>query len=293
MTSQAQTKKPNMTLNFILGGTSGSIATCFVQPIDMIKVRIQILSEQGVKNIGPVKVAKDLLASNGIMYFYKGLDSAILRQLTYGTTRLGCFYSFLDFFKKKNKGGEPTIIQKSISSFFAGGIGAFVGNPADLILVRMQADATLPVEHRRNYKNVFHGASCIVRDEGFTNLWRGCSPTITRACIINLAMLAPFEEMKHRLKNAIPNVQIRTIIASLMASFLGSFASLPFDNAKTKMQKMKDGQYKGIVDCMTKTIKNEGASKLWVGLPTYYLRIGPHVIITLLMNDLLRSLFIK
>jgi solute carrier family 25 (mitochondrial oxoglutarate transporter), member 11 len=286
----------SMALNFILGGASGCTATLFIQPLDMVKVRIQLLSELGRKNVGFLTVGKELIAENGFKYLYKGLDTAIVRQIFYGTTRLGLFYSFLDHFKKKNN-GEPTLFQKSISSISAGGIAAFVSNPADLILVRMQADGTLPVEQRRNYKNVFEGVSRVTKEEGFTKLWRGCLPTVARAMIINLALLAPFEEFKHRLKNAIPNTHTRTIVSSLMASFIGSFASLPLDNAKTKLQKMKavDGvlPYNGIVDCVMKTVKNEGVSKLWVGFPTYYIRIGPHVIITLFMNDLLRKIFIK
>ena len=38
----------------------------------------------------------------------------------------------------------------------AGGLGALVGSPADLTLIRMQADTNLPVEQRRNY-TVSHG----------------------------------------------------------------------------------------------------------------------------------------
>ena len=57
---------------------------------------------------------------------------------------------------KKNNGKEATLFQKSVSSVFAGGIGAFVANPADLILIRMQADGTLPPEQRRNYKNAIY-----------------------------------------------------------------------------------------------------------------------------------------
>jgi solute carrier family 25 oxoglutarate transporter 11 len=291
-----QPKPTSMAMNFALGGASGVTATLFIQPIDMIKVRIQILSELGQKNLGFVNVGKNIIKENGYGYLYKGIDSAIVRQLFYGTTRLGLFYSFLDYFKKRNP-PDATIVQKSISSFFAGGIAAFVSNPADLILVRMQADGTLPADQRRNYKNVFDGIMRVTKEEGFTKLWRGCLPTIARACVINLALLAPFEEFKHRLKNTITNVHARTIVSSLMASFIGSFASLPLDNAKTKLQKMKAVNgvlpYQGIVDCMLKTVKSEGTAKLWVGFPTYYVRIGPHVIITLFMNDFLRSIFIK
>jgi hypothetical protein len=44
---------------FAIGGMSGMVATTFVQPIDMVKVRIQILSGEnpGVK-YGPIGVAK-------------------------------------------------------------------------------------------------------------------------------------------------------------------------------------------------------------------------------------------
>lgn len=44
--------------------------------------------------------------------------------------------------------------QKAGAGLTAGGLGALVGSPADLTLIRMQADATLPLENRRNYKGV-------------------------------------------------------------------------------------------------------------------------------------------
>jgi solute carrier family 25 oxoglutarate transporter 11 len=38
-----------------------------------------------------------------------------------------------------------------------------VGNPADLALIRMQADSRLPVEERRNYTSVGNAFSRIVK----------------------------------------------------------------------------------------------------------------------------------
>lgn len=66
--------------NFALGGMSGMFATCCIQPIDMIKVRIQILSGEnpGVK-FSPFTVAKNIVANEGISGFYKGLDAALMR----------------------------------------------------------------------------------------------------------------------------------------------------------------------------------------------------------------------
>lgn len=43
---------------------------------------------------------------------------------------------------------------KTLLGVAAGSIGAFVGTPAEVALIRMTADGRLPVEQRRNYKSV-------------------------------------------------------------------------------------------------------------------------------------------
>ena len=74
-----------------------------------------------------------------------------------------------------------------------------MGNPPDLALVRMQADNQLPVEERRNYKNVFDAWKKISAEDGVLGLWRGATPTIIRAMVLNLAMLATYDEAKEAL----------------------------------------------------------------------------------------------
>lgn len=69
-------------------------------------------------------------------------------------------------------------------------------------------------------------------------LWRGASPTVVRAMVLNFGMLAPFDEVKERLKLHYgvkeDTLKIR-LMAATVSGFLASFFSLPFDNAKTKM----------------------------------------------------------
>lgn len=51
--------------------------------------------------------------------------------------------------------------------------------------------------------------------------------------------------------------------------------------------------YKGFVDCFSKSVKNEGLGGLWVGLGTYIMRVGPHAMITVLVQDYLHDMFKK
>jgi solute carrier family 25 oxoglutarate transporter 11 len=57
------------------------------------------------------------------------------------------------------------------------------------------------------------------------------------------------------------------------------------------MKRKPDGTmpYKGIIDCAIKTAAKEGITGFWAGLPTYYFRVGPHAMITLLTAEKLRK----
>jgi solute carrier family 25 oxoglutarate transporter 11 len=291
--------KSSILKNFAIGGLSAMTATSVIQPIDMVKVRIQLKSEARGGNLSPFVIAKDIYRNEGGMKgFYKGLDSALLRQAVYATLRLGIYFNLSDYIKNNtNNGANLTSFQKVYCSLTAGAIGSFIGNPCDLTLVRMQADSTLPEAERRNYKNVVDALKRIVSEEGVTSLWNGASPTIMRAMALNMAQLVTYDEAKEKLTKKWGKGHEKLVMfsASMISAVASSTASLPFDNIKTKLQKMKrlpDGTlpYTGFIDCAKKTVANEGVLAFWTGLPTYYFRVGPHSIITLLTAEFLRTL---
>lgn len=128
--------------------------------------------------------------------------------------------------------GKPNFGMLSLMAGTAGAIGAFVGTPAEVALVRMSADGRLPpgiiiiyhlivflyfnisfhsflisatirnfdiifyTEQRRNYKNVFNAFTRISREEGVTTLWRGSVATMGRAVVVNVSQLATYSQTK-------------------------------------------------------------------------------------------------
>lgn len=95
--------------NFAIGGISGMMSTCIMQPIDIIKVRIQVRGEVGNKNLSPFSVARDLKVEGGFKGFYKGLDSALVRQSTYTTARFGVYLNLTQHMKKNLPEGQANI----------------------------------------------------------------------------------------------------------------------------------------------------------------------------------------
>ncbi|KAF4980389.1 hypothetical protein F66182_17233 [Fusarium sp. NRRL 66182] len=169
-----------------------------------------------------------------------------------------------------------------------------IGNPADLALIRMQSDGLKPVEARANYRSVIDALSRISKAEGVSALWAGATPTVVRAMALNLGQLAFFSESKTQLKaHTSWSPQTQTFAASAIAGFFASFLSLPFDFVKTRLQKQQKNPvtgelpYKGLLDCARKVIRDEGWLRFYRGFGTYYVRIAPHAMVTLIVADYL------
>jgi len=278
---------------FVLGGLSGMTATCIIQPIDFVKVQLQLLGKNNT--LGPFAVASKTIKEHGFLRLYTGLSAALVRQATYTTARLGLFRTISNQMSDNGK-RTMSLGEKAVAGLTAGGLAAVVGTPADLALLRMQADSAMKVEDRRNYKNVVDALVRIVKEEGVFSMWKGCTPTVVRAMSLNMGMLASYDQTKEELAKMWGPGMGTNVAASMVAGFFASVFSLPFDFVKTKVQQQKKDAhgnlpYKNMLDCAMKVIKNEGGPlALYTGFPTYVFRIGPHSAFTLLFLEELTKL---
>lgn len=100
------------------------LATCFVQPLDLIKNRMQTAVVKEYKSSGDAFMG--ILRKEGFFALYNGLSAGLMRQATYTTTRLG-IYTWL--FEAMTKDGTPPgFATKAGIGLIAGVAGSFVGN---------------------------------------------------------------------------------------------------------------------------------------------------------------------
>lgn len=261
-------------------------ATTVIQPIDMVKVRLQLAGE-GAKTgprPSPIAITRDIITSGKALDLYTGLSAGLLRQAVYTTARLGFFDTFMGMFKARaaQQGKAIGFTERAAAGLTAGGLAAMIGNPADLALIRMQSDGLKPKEKRANYRSVIDALGRITKAEGVGALWAGATPTVVRAMALNFGQLAFFSEAKTQLKQRTQlSGQAQTLTASAVAGFFASFFSLPFDFVKTRLQKQSRGPdgklpYTSMIDCFKKVARDEGVLRFYRGFGTYYVRIAPH-----------------
>ncbi|XP_061353478.1 mitochondrial uncoupling protein 5-like [Gastrolobium bilobum] len=307
---------------FVEGGIASIIAGCSTHPLDLIKVRMQLQGEPNpVHNlrpalvfqtgssihvapppmpqtrVGPIGVGVRLVQQEGIAALFSGVSATVLRQTLYSTTRMG-LYDVLKTKWSDPNGGNMPLLRKIEAGLIAGGIGAAVGNPADVAMVRMQADGRLPLAQRRNYKSVVDAIVTMAKQEGVTSLWRGSSLTVNRAMLVTASQLASYDQFKEMiLEKGVMRDGLGThVTASFAAGFVAAVASNPVDVIKTRVMNMKvepgaEPPYAGALDCALKTVRAEGPMALYKGFVPTISRQGPFTVVLFVTLEQVRKLF--
>jgi hypothetical protein len=96
-----------------------------VQPIDMIKTRLQLAGEGSRTGGSFMTVTRDIIKNEGFFSMYNGLSAGLLRQATYTTARMGLFRTISDsmaepgktlpFYKKVLAGMFEFLIEPTLS----------------------------------------------------------------------------------------------------------------------------------------------------------------------------------
>ena len=106
-------------------------ATCFVQPLDLVKNRMQVMKVEGGQRPSSFSVLSNVVKNEGVFTLYNGLSAGLMRQATYTTTRLGIYTWLFETFSNPD-GSPPGFFMKAALGMTAGCTGAFVGTPAEV-----------------------------------------------------------------------------------------------------------------------------------------------------------------
>lgn len=119
-------------------------------------------------------MGRHLVRTEGVPGLFRGLSAALLRQgmslpylISYPFLVFysGSRFAVYDLLKSKLSSStqSPPLWQTVPMAATAGAVGALIGNPCDLAMVRLQADSNRPIAERRNYRNVFDAISRVTR----------------------------------------------------------------------------------------------------------------------------------
>jgi len=268
---------------FWLGGAAATIAASITHPLDLTKVRLQASGDKGM-----VESLKKTVRTAGVRGLFDGISGTWMRQMSYSVCR---FWAYDESKKFLGAGSSAPPWKLALAGCMAGGIAGLVGNPGEIIMVRLQADMAKPVDKRLNYKHCFDGLFRMVREEGFSSLGRGIGPNVVRAILMNASQLASYDFFKRELLKTsyFEDNMACHITASFGAGTVATTVCSPADVLKSRIMNASGSGSRSTLEVIRNSLRNEGPMFVFKGWVPAWIRLQPTTVLIFVTFEQLKN----
>ncbi|XP_012660858.1 mitochondrial brown fat uncoupling protein 1 isoform X3 [Otolemur garnettii] len=286
---------PTLGVKIFSAGVGACVADVITFPLDTAKVRLQVQGEcqtsSAIRYKGVLGTITTLAKTEGPMKLYSGLPAGLQRQISFASLRIGLYDSVQEFFTTGTE-TTPDLGSKISAGLTTGGVAVFIGQPTEVVKVRLQAQSHLHGLQPR-YTGTYNAYRIIATTEGLTGLWKGTTPNLMRNVIINCTELVTYDLMKEALvKNKLLADDVPChLVSALIAGFCTTLLASPVDVVKTRFVNSTPGQYKSVPSCAMTMFTKEGPTAFFKGFVPSFLRLGSwNVIMFVCFEQLKREL---
>ncbi|KAK3491296.1 putative mitochondrial carrier protein ARALAR1 [Neurospora crassa] len=163
----------------IAGGTAGGCQVVFTNPLEIVKIRLQVQGEVAKSVEGaPKRSAMWIVRNLGLVGLYKGASACLLRDVPFSAI----YFPTYSHLKKDLFGESQTkklgVLQLLTAGAIAGMPAAYLTTPCDVIKTRLQVEAR---KGDTQYTGLRHAAKTIWKEEGFRAFFKGGPARIFRS----------------------------------------------------------------------------------------------------------------
>jgi len=167
----------------VSGGAAGFFQVAATNPMEIIKLRMQLAGESGLK-----KTLGETVGELGMRGVYKGTFATWLRDVPFSFIFFPLFANL-----KRAFNGEESLGGLIAAGAISGSLAAGSVTPCDVIKTRLQVKGS-------KYTSIPHAATTILREEGWKAFFKGIVPRMSvQAPLFGITMLC-FDLLKRRVQ---------------------------------------------------------------------------------------------
>ncbi|KAF8346951.1 mitochondrial carrier domain-containing protein [Amanita rubescens] len=163
----------------VAGGMAGGCQVVFTNPLEIVKIRLQVQGEAAKLEGAAPKGAIHIIRQLGILGLYRGATACLLRDIPFSAIYFPA-YSHLkkDVFNEGYHGKHLSVLETLAAAGIAGMPAAYLTTPADVVKTRLQVESR---KGQTNYKGLRDAFVKIYREEGFRALFKGGPARVIRS----------------------------------------------------------------------------------------------------------------
>ncbi|KAH0009637.1 citrate transport protein, partial [Aureobasidium melanogenum] len=280
-------KQSTSTLTSILaGGLAGASETVVTYPAEFVKTRRQLeVSRLGLKTPSSLSILRSTITNHGISNIYAGCQTLAASNAIKSGVRFFSFETSKRYLTRLSGGNNNTIV--NVVSGLCAGVteSVLVVTPGESLKTRVIHDASSGGNLGK--QSLPRIISEVVRREGVLILWKGLTPVLCKQATNSAVRFATFNAIRDRLRSAWPEKMggtTATLVAGAGSGVLTVYASMPFDNIKTRMQSIGN-KYTRMTSCAIHMVKTEGVRVFWKAATPRLVRLTLSSSITFMVYD--------
>lgn len=212
-------------------------------------------------------------------------------------------FTSYEWYKQMLANDDGTVTSRAtFTAGLAAGVTEAVAvvTPMEVIKIRLQAQhhsMADPLDVPK-YRNAAHALYTVVKEEGFSALYRGVSLTALRQGSNQAVNFTAYTEIKAWVQSrqidpdaALPSWQ--TALTGLVSGAMGPLSNAPIDTIKTRLQRnpAQPGEtaVKRITSIAGTMWKQEGIRAFWMGITPRIMRVAPGQAVTFAVYEFLKG----
>lgn len=193
-TTDPETGRIKLGWELVAGGAAGGCQVIFTNPLEIVKIRLQIQGEAAKMEGAIPKGAIHIIRQLGVLGLYKGASACLLRDIPFSAIYFPAYgHLKKDVFREGYNGKQLSFLETLAAAGIAGMPAAYLTTPADVVKTRLQVEARKGQTHYRGLTDAFVK---IYREEGFRALFKGGPARVLRSSPQFGFTLLAYEQLK-------------------------------------------------------------------------------------------------
>uniref|UniRef100_A0A7S2ZNN5 Mitochondrial carrier protein n=1 Tax=Rhodosorus marinus TaxID=101924 RepID=A0A7S2ZNN5_9RHOD len=283
--------KRHVVRDLLAGSIAAGTARMFVAPLDVVKIRFQVMDElsngTSRSRLGSQKAYRsvghafnEIVQKEGFRALWKGNFPALFMIVPYGGIQFASYHYISRAIG--NRVGEP--YTSLIGGALSGMNATLFTYPLDLLRTRLAVQ-----REPRMYKTFMDAVRTILADEGLRGFYAGVQPTLIEIVPYIALHFTFYEGLKSvfRRFHEDPNYKlnpVESLIAGGLSGLGSKILTLPLDTVKKRMQVQgqfySETKYTGFLDVFQKVYRSDGLKGLFRGWQPSIIKAVPNSAIT-------------
>ncbi|KAI9670968.1 MAG: mitochondrial aspartate-glutamate transporter agc1 [Alyxoria varia] len=162
----------------LAGGSAGACQVIFTNPLEIVKIRLQVQGEMAKSSGTPRRSAMWIVRNLGLVGLYKGASACLLRDVPFSAIYFPAYNHLKRDFFGESPNKKLGILQLLTAGAIAGMPAAYFTTPCDVIKTRLQVEAR---KGEQTYTTLRHCAKTVYQQEGFRAFFKGGPARVLRS----------------------------------------------------------------------------------------------------------------